>query len=95
MVMSENEEEAAFFARLEERGEAAVTADLETARFGTRATLARKWLLLKEEERVIARDIQAVRSIVAAERAATASECAATASEKSAAGTLSAARWAM
>ncbi len=88
MLTPANVEEAKFFEHCEKLGEAEIRAQCAIGSYGTRHTLALKWLNLKDEERAIRRDEQAVRSIEAAERAATASE-------QSALATKDAARWAM
>lgn len=88
MPIPKNEDEAQFFAHLEDVGEAGVRADLHSNIHGSRTNLVVRWLYEKDGERTVLRDAQALRAIEAAERSARASE-------QSADGTVTAAKWAM
>lgn len=68
----ESKEDAHFFDTLEERGEASVRADLDTARWGTRFNLVRRWLHTKDELRASERAELDKRMVAATEKSAAA-----------------------
>ncbi len=82
-----------FAATCEELGEAEVRTRLETNQWGNRAALARKWLHLQEEMRMVAREERADRALAAAEISAKAAEDAAKISQDSADAARISARW--